>query len=244
MTNKIALVTGGSRGIGRAICEQLADEVYYTYVNYLSNIDKANEVVETISRKNGKASIIQADVSIAEDVQKILDHILSKHETIDLLINNAGITSDSLLVRMSEESWDKVIATNLKSVFLTSKIIGYEMVKNRSGKIINMSSASAIHGTIGQSNYVAAKAGIIGLTKTMAREFSNFNVLVNCVVPGFIETDMTENTSETMQKLINMIPLARLGHTKEVSDLVSFIASDKCLYTTGQVFFVDGGLTI
>ncbi|PTX61253.1 3-oxoacyl-[acyl-carrier-protein] reductase [Melghirimyces profundicolus] len=243
LTGKVAMVTGGSRGIGRAVSVALAEAGADVAVIYAGNREAAEETVEAIRKTGRKASEIRADVSSSDEVQAAVKEVLETFGNIDILVNNAGITRDNLMLRMKEEDWDKVIDTNLKGVFLCTKAVTRPMMKQRSGRIINISSVVGISGNPGQANYVAAKAGVIGLTKSTAKELASRGITVNAVAPGFIETDMTSKLGEDVRKdLLGQIPLARLGKPEDVAEAVKFLASDAAAYITGQTLNVDGGM--
>ncbi|AGT31505.1 3-ketoacyl-ACP reductase [Geobacillus genomosp. 3] len=245
LEGKVALVTGASRGIGRAIALELARQGANVAVNYDGNEAKANEVVETIRSLGREAFAVQADVACAEDVERMVKTVLDQFGRLDILVNNAGITRDNLLMRMKEEEWDAVINTNLKGVFLCTKAATRTMMKQRYGRIINVASVVGVIGNPGQANYVAAKAGVIGLTKTAARELASRNITVNAIAPGFITTDMTEGLSEELKAdMLKQIPLARFGEPDDVARVVAFLASDAACYMTGQTLHVDGGMVM
>ncbi|MER1999216.1 MAG: 3-oxoacyl-[acyl-carrier-protein] reductase [Lysinibacillus sp.] len=245
LQGKTAVVTGGSRGIGRAICVELARLGANVVVNYSGSEDKAREVVTEIEALGSKGVAIQANVADAEQVDALMKQSLETFGTIDILVNNAGITRDNLLMRMKETEWDDVVDTNLKGVFLCTKAVSRQMMKQRSGRIINISSIVGVSGNAGQANYVAAKAGVIGLTKTVAQELASRNVLVNAIAPGFITTEMTDALPEDIKAtMLKQIPLAKLGQPEDVAKTVAFFASDAANYITGQVIHVDGGLVM
>lgn len=242
---KAALVTGASRGIGRETAMALAKAGYAVAVNYAGSEKAAEDVKAAIESFGGKAFTLQGDVSKAEDVDRIFKTVKKELGRLDVLVNNAGITRDSLLIRLKEENWDAVIDTDLKSAYLTTKSAALLMMKQRSGVIINISSVVGIMGNIGQLNYSAAKAGVIGLTKTAARELAGRGIRVNAVAPGFIETSMTEVIPENIkEKMIASIPLGRMGRPEDVAAAVCFLASDSASYITGQVLKVDGGMVM
>ncbi|GBF12218.1 3-oxoacyl-[acyl-carrier-protein] reductase [Tepidibacillus sp. HK-1] len=245
LNSKVAIVTGASRGIGREIALVLAEAGANVVINYMGNRERAEEVAELVKELGRVALVVQADVSNPDDVENMVNLTLTKFGKIDILVNNAGITRDNLIMRMKVEDWDTVIDTNLKSVFLLSKAVSRQMMKQREGRIINISSVVGVLGNPGQANYVAAKAGVIGLTKTLAREFASRGITVNAVAPGFIETDMTASLKEEIRtQLLSQIPLARLGSAKDVAKVVRFLVSEDASYMTGQVLHVDGGLVM
>ncbi|WP_004444747.1 MULTISPECIES: 3-oxoacyl-[acyl-carrier-protein] reductase [Clostridium] len=245
LTGKNAIVTGASRGIGRAIAIKLANLGANVVLNYRSDINSVNEVVKEIESKGVKAVAIQGDISKFEDAKKIVDEAMEKLGSIDILVNNAGITKDMLLMRMKEEEFDNVIEVNLKGVFNCTKHVVPIMMKQRSGKIINISSVVGLSGNAGQSNYAAAKAGIIGFTKSVAKEIASRGITVNAVAPGFIATDMTGVLSDKVKENIkNNIPLKRVGDAKDIANTVAFLSSNMASYITGQVISVDGGMHI
>ncbi|MEW5321077.1 3-oxoacyl-[acyl-carrier-protein] reductase [Geobacillus thermoleovorans] len=245
LEGKIALVTGASRGIGRAVALELARQGANVAVNYAGSEAKANEVAEAIRSLGREAIAVQADVARAEDVERMVKTTIDHFGRLDILINNAGITRDNLLMRMKEEEWDAVINTNLKGVFLCTKAATRPMMKQRYGRIVNIASVVGVIGNPGQANYVAAKAGVIGLTKTAARELASRNITVNAVAPGFITTDMTEALSpELKAEMLKQIPLARFGEPDDIARVVAFLASDAASYMTGQTLHVDGGMVM
>ncbi|MEK4253094.1 3-oxoacyl-[acyl-carrier-protein] reductase [Ureibacillus sp. FSL K6-2830] len=245
LDGKTAVVTGASRGIGRAIALELAKEGANVVVNYSGSKEKADEVVEEILKIGKKAIAVQANVADTESVQNLMKTALDEFGSIDILVNNAGITRDNLLMRMKEEEWDEVIQTNLKGVFLCTKAVTRQMMKQRSGRIINIASVVGVTGNAGQANYTAAKAGVIGLTKTTSRELASRNILVNAVAPGFITTEMTDALPEDIKNsMLSQIPLAKLGKPEHVAKAVVFLASDDAEYITGQVLHVDGGIAM
>ncbi len=245
MTTKIALVTGGSRGIGKEIALSLAKAGYEIALTFNSNKEMAEGVKKEIEKIGQRALIVKADVSLKEDVESMISLIEKELGSIDILVNNAGITKDNLLIRMSEEDWDDVIRVNLKSAFLTTKAISRSMMKKRYGKIINLSSVVGIMGNAGQANYAASKAGIIGLTKSSAKELGSRGIRVNAIAPGFVSTDMTNALSDQVKESMKKaIPLGYFASPKEISDLVVFLASEKSDYITGQVIEIDGGMNI
>ena len=243
LSGKVALVTGASRGIGRAIALYLAQLGAKVAVNYASSEEEARKVVETISRDGGQAILVQGDVSNSSDVEAIVNKVVEEWGTIDILVNNAGINRDTLLMRMKEEDWDKVINVNLKGVYNCTRSVSRIMMKKRYGKIINISSIVGVVGNIGQANYAAAKAGIIGFSKSVAKDLASRNVQVNVVAPGFIETDLTNALSDSIKEnILSQIPVGRYGKPEEVAYVVGFLASDLSQYITGQVIHVDGGM--
>ena len=245
LTGKIAVVTGASRGIGRAIAIKLAAEGATVIVNYNGSEEKAKEVKQEIEISGGNAAIYQCDVSDYGKCETFIQDIIKEYGKIDILVNNAGITKDGLLMKMSEEDFDKVISTNLKGAFNTTRFVSRQMLKQREGRIINMSSVVGVTGNAGQVNYAASKAGIIGLTKSAARELASRGVTVNAVAPGFIETDMTEVLPEKVKEAsIGQIPLGKFGQPEQVAAAVAFLASEEGGYITGQVLHVDGGMVM
>ncbi|HEY4622544.1 MAG TPA: 3-oxoacyl-[acyl-carrier-protein] reductase [Solibacillus sp.] len=245
LTGKCAIVTGASRGIGRAIALELASQGARVVVNYSGSVEKANQVVEEIQANGGEAIAVQADVANGESVQQLMQTALETYGSIDILVNNAGITRDNLLMRMKDDEWDDVINTNLKGVFLCTKAVTRQMMKQRAGRIINISSIVGVAGNPGQANYVAAKAGVIGLTKTTAQELASRNILVNAIAPGFITTEMTDGLPEDLkQAMLKQIPLAKLGQPEDIAKAVTFFASDSANYITGQTLQIDGGMVM
>ena len=245
LTGKTAVVTGGSRGIGRAICIELAKQGANVVVNYSGSEAKAAEVVKEIEALGTKAVAIQANVADSAAVESLMKQALEMFGTIDILVNNAGITRDNLLMRMKEQEWDDVMDTNLKGVFLCTKAVTRQMMKQRAGRIINISSIVGVAGNPGQANYVAAKAGVIGLTKTTAQELASRNILVNAIAPGFITTEMTDALPEEIKEtMLKQIPLAKLGQPEDIAKAVVFLASDSANYITGQTLHIDGGLVM
>ncbi|NHA40213.1 beta-ketoacyl-ACP reductase [Staphylococcus schleiferi] len=241
--SKLALVTGASRGIGRSIALQLAEEGYHVVVNYAGNQEKAEEVVEQIKQKGVDAVAIQANVSNGDEVKAMIKEVVKTFGSIDVLVNNAGITRDNLLMRMKEREWDEVIDTNLKGVFNCIQKVTPQMLKQRHGRIINLTSIVGAVGNPGQINYVASKAGVIGMTKTAARELASRNITVNAVAPGFIVSDMTDALNDELKETMkSQIPLGRFGQDTDIAHTVAFLASDKAEYITGQTIHVNGGM--
>lgn len=242
--NKVALITGGSRGIGEKIAERFAQAGYNLIINYVSNIENVEEL-ETKIKGNANIEIlfIQSDVTSFESCENMVNEAIEKFGHIDVLVNNAGITKDTLLMRMKEEDFDKVINVNLKGTYnVTKNVIPY-MMKQKYGKIVNISSVVGVSGNAGQANYAASKAGIIGFTKSIAKELASRNILANCVAPGFIKTDMTDILSDSVKESINsQIPLKKMGTAKEVANAVYFLGNEENTYITGQVLNVDGGM--
>ncbi|WP_456387966.1 3-oxoacyl-ACP reductase FabG [Desulfolithobacter sp.] len=240
---KTALVTGGSRGIGRAVCQRLAAMGVVVGINYVGNLDAAEETLAAIRELGGSGFLCRFDVADAGAVQESFKQIGTEHGVVEILVNNAGITRDGLMARMKEDDWDKVLDTNLKGAFLCSKAAMRAMMKNRWGRIINISSVIGFLGNAGQVNYASAKAGLVGLTKSMARELAPRNVTVNCVAPGYIVTDMTSGLGEDVQQAIKaQIPLGTLGTPEDVAAAVAFLAGDDASYMTGQTLHVNGGM--
>ena len=245
INGKTALVTGAGRGIGRAIAIRLAKGGAEVIVNYTGSEEKAAETVEMIKAAGGSAVAVKCDVSDFEACQRMAKEIIDKYKKIDILVNNAGITRDGLIMRRSEKDYDQVLDINLKGAFNTIRHFSPYFLKQRSGKIINISSVSGIIGNPGQANYSASKAGLIGLTKSVARELASRSVCVNAVAPGFIETDMTDAMSDSArQKVLSAIPMGRSGHTEDIAEAVAFLADEASDYITGQVLSVDGGMAI
>ena len=245
LSGKVALVTGASRGIGRATALRLASDGAKVALNFASNVSKAEEVKREIEAAGSEAMLLQGDVSKLEVVTELVQKIVDAWGRLDILVNNAGIARDNLLLKMSEDDFDKVIATNLKGVFNCTKAVTKIMMKQRGGRIVNMSSVVALRGNVSQANYAAAKAGIIGLTKSAARELASRGVTVNAVAPGFIDTDMTAALSEKVKEvLLKEIPAGRMGTPEDVANAVAFLVSDQAAYITGQVLSVNGGLAM
>ena len=245
LENKVALVTGASRGIGRAIAITLASEGAHVIVNYNGSQEAAREVADEIQKNGGSVEIYQCSVGDFDAVAEMIKTLHKKLGHLDILVNNAGITRDDLLMKMKEEDFDAVIETNLKGSFNTMRHISRYMLKQKSGSIINISSVSGILGNPGQINYCASKAGVIGMTKSMARELASRGIRVNAVAPGFIETEMTGQMTEAARDAgLAQIPFGRFGQAKEIANVVAFLASDQASYMTGQVLCVDGGMAM
>lgn len=245
MDKKVALVTGASRGIGREIAMTLAREGSFVIINYNGSKDKAEEVKNAIIAEGGEAEIMQCNVAEFDACGEMIQTIIKQYGRVDILVNNAGITRDNLIMRMEEADFDQVLSINLKGTFNTIKHLSRYFLKQRAGRIINISSVSGVMGNAGQANYCASKAGVIGLTKSVAKELASRGITVNAVAPGFIETDMTDVLAEdTKAELKKLIPLGKIGTTQNVADAVAFLASDKAAYITGQVISVDGGMAM
>ncbi len=245
LSGKVAFVTGGSRGIGRAIAIRLAEDGARIALNFASNSAKAEEVKAAIESSGGEVMLVQGDVSNFAVVTELIKKVVDAWGRLDILVNNAGITRDNLLLKMSEDDFDKVIATNLKGVFNCTKAVTKLMMKQRGGRIVNMSSVVGLKGNISQTNYAAAKAGIIGFTKSAARELASRGVTVNAVAPGLINTDMTAALSEKVKEMmLQEIPAGRMGTPEDVANAVAFLVSDQAAYITGQILSVDGGMAM
>ena len=245
LDGKTALVTGASRGIGRAIALCLAAEGARVAINYAGNVRAAEEVKTAIEAAGGTAILCQADIADSSAVEAMVANVVKEFGTIDILVNNAGITRDALLMRMKDEDFAKVLNTNLKGVFYCTKAVSKLMMKKRSGRIVNMASVVGLVGNAGQTNYAAAKAGVIGFSKSAAKELASRGITVNVVAPGFIGTDMTAGLPESVkEKMLTDIPLGRMGEPKDVANAVLFLASDQASYITGQVVNVDGGMVM
>lgn len=245
LTGKTALVTGASRGIGAAVARKLAENGAFVYVNYNGSQSRADEAVAAIKEAGGDAEAVKCDVADFNSCKEMIDKIIADKGRLDILVNNAGITRDDLLMKMSEEAFDAVISTNLKGCFNTIRHASRYFLKQRSGKIINMSSVSGVAGNAGQANYSSAKAGVIGLTKSVAKELGSRGINCNAIAPGFIETEMTEAmTDKAKEATIAMIPFGRTGKTEDIAKAVLFLASDMSDYITGQILNVDGGMCI
>jgi 3-oxoacyl-[acyl-carrier protein] reductase len=245
LTGKTAVVTGSGRGIGREIALRLAEAGANVVVNDFGVPEPANETVELIKKLHRQSMVAMGDISLAADVNRIIDMTVASYGKLDILVNNAGITRDQLLIRMSDDDWDRVLNVDLKSVFLCSRSALKHMIRQRSGRIISISSIVGIIGNAGQVNYASAKAGIIGFTKATAKEVASRNITVNAVAPGFIDTAMTQQLpEERRQEMANKIPAGYLGTPRDVAEAVAFLASDEARYITGQVLTVDGGISL
>lgn len=245
LDGKVALVTGASRGIGRAVALTLAKEGAKVAINYAGNEAAAEEVKKEIEALGGDAIIVKANVADSAEVEAMVDKTIAELGGLDILVNNAGITQDGLLMRMKEEQWDAVLNTNLKGIFNCTKAATKYMMKQRSGKIVNMSSVVGIMGNAGQANYAAAKAGVIGFSKSTAKELASRGITVNVIAPGCIDTDMTAVLPDKVKEaMLATIPLARLGKPQDIADAVVFFVSDNAAYITGQVICVDGGMVM
>ncbi len=245
LNGKVALVTGASRGIGREIALTLAGYGATVIVNYNGSEEKAEEVVSKIKEAGGKAEAIRCNVAEFDRSKELIDQVIKSYGKLDILVNNAGITRDNLIMKMSEADFDDVIAVNLKGAFNCIRHASRQMLKQRGGRIINISSVSGVMGNAGQANYCASKAGIIGLTKSVARELGSRGITSNCVAPGFIKTEMTDVLSEDVkQSMGEQIPLKRFGETRDIAEAVAFLASNSASYITGQVLQVDGGMAM
>lgn len=245
LKDKIALVTGGTRGIGREIALELAKKGANVAITYTSNKEKALAVVNEIKQNGVNTIAVKANVANSEEVTNMVKSIEEQLGTIDILVNNAGITKDNLLIRMNEEEWDSVLDVNLKGVFLCTKAVARSMMKKRYGKIINISSVVGVNGNIGQGNYSASKAGVIGFTKSIAKELATRGIRVNAIAPGFIETDMTKVLKDEIKnEMLNNIPLKTFGKPRDIANLVLFLASEDSDYITGEIIKVDGGIAI
>ena len=245
LEGKVAVVTGASRGIGQAIALELGKQGAIVIVNYQGSQQKAEAVVADIIKKGGQAESYQCNVANYCECNRFIRSVIEKYGRIDILVNNAGITRDGLLMRLSEEDYDMVLDTNLKGTFHCMKFVSRTMLKQRSGRIVNLTSVSGILGNIGQANYAASKAGVIGLTKSVAREMASRGITVNAVAPGFIETDMTESLSDSMKdNILKQIPLGHFGKVEDIALMVGYLVSDQAKYITGQVIHIDGGMAI
>ena len=243
LTDKVALVTGGSRGIGRAIALALAGQGARVAVNYVTNRDAADEVVRQIGE--GRAVAIQGDVADAGDAKRLVEETIAAFGSLQILVNNAGLKQDNLLLRMSEDAWDRVMAVDLRGAYLTTKVALRPMIRQRWGRIVNIASVAGLVGNAGQANYAAAKAGLIGLTKSVAKEVASRNITANAIAPGLVETEMTADlTEEQQQAVLQMTPLGRAATPEEIAPAVAFLASEEAGYITGAVLTIDGGLVM
>lgn len=245
LTGKVAVVTGASRGIGRAVAKKLASLGAQVILNCHGSLERAVEVKKEIDEAGGRAEVYPCDVSDFSSCETFFQTVVKDYGTVDILVNNAGITRDGLIMKMTEEDYDAVLDTNLKGTFHCIRFVARQMIKQRSGRIVNISSVSGLLGNVGQANYAASKAGVIGLTKSVARELASRGITVNAVAPGFIHTDMTERLSEKVKEGANaQIPLGRFGEPEDVAQAVAFLVSEEAGYITGQVLNVDGGLAM
>ena len=244
LSGKVALITGASRGIGQSISIVLAQNGAHV-ICVSRNINDVQSVADKITNQKFVASAVSCDISSTNNVTELVKDIIEKHGRIDILINNAGITSDNLLMRMSEDDWDNVLNVNLKAAFTAIKAASRTMIKQRSGRIINISSVVGLMGNAGQVNYAASKAGLIGMTKSVAREFASRGITANCIAPGYIETEMTNKLKDEVKSSLNeQIPLGRIGNVEDIAYAVAFLASDEASYITGQTLAVDGGMVM
>ena len=242
---RVSLITGGSRGIGKAIALQLASQGVQVAVNYISNRKAADEVVKLIENQGASAVAVQGDVTKRADVERIFTTTAETLGPVEILVNNAGIISDSLLMRMSDEDWDSVIDLDLRSIFLCTREAIRTMLRNKWGRIINIGSVVGLRGNSGQANYAAAKAGMVGFTQSIAKEVASRNITVNCVAPGYVETDIVEDLPmDLKQSIMDRVPVGRFGYPEEIAGMVGFLASEAASYVTGQAIAVDGGLVI
>ena len=243
LTGKVALVTGASRGIGRAVALKLSDAGAKVAINFAGNVEKAEQVKAEIESRGGEAILVQGKVDNFEVVNDIVKKIVETWGTVDILVNNAGITRDNLLLKMSESDFDEVITTNLKGVFNCTKAVTRIMMKQRSGKIVNMTSVVGLTGNVSQANYAAAKAGVVGFTKSAAKELASRGVTVNAIAPGFIQTDMTDKLPDKIkEETLKQIPIGKFGTPEDVANLAAFLVSEQAAYITGQIINVDGGM--
>ena len=245
LAGKTAIITGASRGIGAEIARKFAADGAKVVVNYSGSQEKAEAVVADIQANGGEAIAVKANVSDSKSVKAMVDETMKTFGSVDILVNNAGITRDNLMMRMKDDEWDDVINTNLKGVFVCTKAVTRQMMKQRAGRIVNIASIVGVMGNAGQANYVASKAGVIGLTKTTARELASRGITANAVAPGFITTDMTDQLNEEVQKaMLGQIPLGRFGAPEDVAKAALFLASDDASYMTGQTLHLDGGMVM
>ena len=245
LEGKVALVTGAAKGIGAAIAKKLAGDGALVYINYASSSDAAVKTAEEVKNEGGLAKIYKCDVSKYDETKEMIEKIVLDEGSIDILVNNAGITKDNLLMRMKPEEFDRVIDINLKGTFNTMQVASKYMIKKRAGRIINISSVSGVMGNAGQTNYAASKAGIIGMTKSAAREVAGRNITVNAIAPGYIKTDMTDAMPEAAKAKVNeLIPLGFQGDPEDIANMVSFLAGEEGRYITGQVIKIDGGMSM
>jgi 3-oxoacyl-[acyl-carrier protein] reductase len=245
LSERVAIVTGGGRGIGRAIAIKLAETGATVVINDVGDSKPAESVAEEIRKIGRESMVVLADVSQSAEVASLVDNTVGKYGKVDILVNNAGITRDQLIMRMSDDEWDKVLGINLKGVFLCSKAVLRPMMKQRWGRIISISSIVGLIGNAGQANYASAKAGIIGLTRTIAKEVASRGITANAIAPGFIDTPMTQQLpEERKQELMNQVPLGYLGTPRDIAEVVAFLASEEARYITGQVITVDGGISL
>ena len=245
LKGKTVLITGGSRGIGRAIALAFAGEGTNVIINYTSDEENAKNVIKEIEKFGVKGLAIRANISKAEEVNNMFDKIKEDFDVVDILINNAGITRDSLFIGMKEKDWDEVIEVNLKGMFLCAKAVIRKMLRQRYGRIVNISSVVGVVGNPGQANYCASKAGVIGFTKSLAREVASRNITVNAIAPGFIKTDMTDALPEDIKEsVMGTIPMGRYGNPEDIANIAVFLSSDKAGYITGQIIHIDGGMAM